>query len=91
MGQLRADPGTRDATIAAEIETLEGEAERLVRLLGTLHEHALMNDAPEHAEHYEQVQGCLAAAAKQLGRAADIMLNGGRLEAEHRPPWLSPA
>jgi hypothetical protein len=70
---------------------LEGEAERQVRQNRTFHQHPLINHAPEHAEHYEQVQGCLAAAAKQLGRAADIMLNGGRLEAEHRPPWLSPA
>jgi hypothetical protein len=67
---------TRDETITEEIAQVEADAGGLVNQLGALVRHAEDHHALAHAALYEQVQGCLSAATKQLHRAADIMRNG---------------
>jgi hypothetical protein len=66
----------RDQQLAELIATTEAGVEALARRIGSSVEHATAHDALAHAALYEHVQGCLTAAAKQLRRAHEVMLNG---------------
>lgn len=71
-----AEPGSRDARIAAEISDAENVVEDLASQLGTLSEEAADAEAFGHGGLYEAVQCHLVAAAKDLRRAFEVLQNG---------------
>jgi len=72
---MPADPGTRDGQIVELLDHMQTTVDRLAGVLGDMVVQANQWEATGHAALYEDVQGHVSAAAKDLDRAHSIMLN----------------